>query len=127
MTWELHDDVCGECESSNDEQSVVDRYREIRGLVGQINTETVEETTFNYLHSWCAAIMGEVCSDKDVMYVMVCHYVHTICMQHSLWKPAILYGETVLPAFIFYFGKNSKIVAALLIRFRYFTRFFSNI
>ena len=31
-------------------------------------------------------------------------------------KPAIVYGEIVLPAFIYYFGKNSKIVAALLVR-----------
>ena len=32
-------------------------------------------------------------------------------------KPAIVYGEIVLPAFIYYFGKNSKIVAALLVRY----------
>ena len=115
-TWELYEDTCSECESVTDERSVVERYKEIRSLVAQVSTEQVEEHTFNYLHSWCAAIMGEVCSDKDVMYVMVCHYVHTICMEHRLWQPAILYGETVLPAFIFYFGKNSKIVAALLVR-----------
>ena len=32
-----------------------------------------------------AALMGEVCGDKDVTYVRVAHYVHTICMQHRLW------------------------------------------
>ena len=32
-------------------------------------------------------------------------------------KPAIVYGEIVLPAFIYYFGKQSKIVAALLVRY----------
>ena len=49
-------------------------------------------------------------------YIKLCHYVHTICMNHGLWEPAILYGETVLPAFRFYYGEKSKIVAALLVR-----------
>ena len=115
--WRLMYDECGECETQDDEHDLVERYREMRTLVATISTDqALEENTFNYLHSWCAAMMGEVCSEKDVMYVMVCHFVHTICMQHQLWTPAILYGEIVLPAFIFYFGKKSKIVAALLIR-----------
>ena len=109
---------CSECETScdSDQEDLVDRYKEICLLVAQISNDSVEEHTYNYLHAWCAAIMGEVCSDKDVMYIRVCHYVHTICMQHKLWEPAILYGEIVLPGFIYYFGKDSKIVAALLVR-----------
>ena len=45
--------------------------------------------------------------------------LHSIqCLQILAFyrKPAIVYGEIVLPAFIYYFGKQSKIVAALLIR-----------
>lgn len=109
---------CSECEhlGGTEQNDLVERYKEISVLVAQISGDSVEEHTYNYLHAWCAAIMGEVCSDKDVMYIRVCHYVHTICMQHQLWQPAILYGEIVLSGFIYYFGKNSKIVAALLIR-----------
>ena len=33
--------------------------------------------------------MGEVCGDRDVTYVRVAHYVHTICMQHRLWSGLI--------------------------------------
>ena len=54
---------CSECENTVDpkQEELVDRYREIRVLVMQITNEQVEENTFNYLHAWCAAIMGEVC------------------------------------------------------------------
>ena len=55
---------CSECENKMDDAKqveLVDRYREIRVLVLQITNEQVEENTFNYLHAWCAAIMGEVC------------------------------------------------------------------
>ena len=97
---------------------LVDRYRELATFLDQINnqTEGIEETSYNYLSCWVAAAMGEVCSERDIRYVQLCHYVHTICMTHGLWEPAILYAETVLPAFRSYYGHRSKIVAALLVR-----------
>ena len=96
----------------------MDRYRQLALMLDQINsqTEEVEETSYNYLSCWVAAAMGEVCSERDIRYVQLCHYVHTICMTHGLWEPAILYAETVLPAFRSYYGHRSKIVAALLVR-----------
>ena len=53
---------------------------------------------------------------RDILYVRVCHYVHTICMAHRQWDAALLYGKIALPAFRHYYGNNSKVVAALQFR-----------
>ena len=53
---------------------------------------------------------------SDILYVRTCHYVHTICMEHSQWEAAILYGEITLPSFKTYYGESSKVAAALLVR-----------
>ena len=37
-------------------------------------------------------------------------------MEHCQWKAAILYGEIALPSFKTYYGEDSKMVAALLVR-----------
>ena len=53
---------------------------------------------------------------SDILYVRTVHYVHTICMEHSQWEAAILYGEIALPSFKTYYGETSKVTAALLVR-----------
>ena len=37
-------------------------------------------------------------------------------MEHCQWQAAILYGEIALPSFKTYYGEDSKVVAALLVR-----------
>ena len=46
----------------------MERYRDLVTIIDQINTNTeqLEEANYNYQSCWLAAVMGEVCSDRDI-------------------------------------------------------------
>ena len=61
---------CGRCgaQPGLEQQEVVERYRDLVTTIEQINTNTeqLEEANYNYQSCWLAAVMGEVCSDRDI-------------------------------------------------------------
>ena len=61
---------CGRCGATPDreQQEVVERYRDLVNIIEQINTNTdqMEEANYNYQSCWVAAVMGEVCSNRDI-------------------------------------------------------------
>ena len=133
LQWSLPD-PCTACSytSEKEDREKLDKYREFFQLLTEMETTEIDDKVYNYLSAWCAGLMEEVFHDRsdlkitfqtnknpnnrDILYIRTCHYVHTICMEHWLWQAAILYGEIVLPAFTQYYGENSKVVAALLVR-----------
>ena len=69
MTGSSQPGACTECGADQGEyQDMVERYRDLNNILDQINTNTedLEETTYNFQSCWVAALMGEVCSDRDI-------------------------------------------------------------
>ena len=68
-SWTVRD-PCQSCgaRAGGEQQEVVERYRDLVTIIEQINTKTgeVEEADYNYQSCWLAAVMGEVCSDRDI-------------------------------------------------------------
>ena len=113
--WQLTSTACPGCGSVAGETERVERYRALAALLAELESGHTEPHQYNYLAAWCAAMMGEVYGARDIEYIRVCHYVHTVSLAAGLFRPAVLYGEIVLPGFEFYYGRESKMVAALLV------------
>ena len=82
---------CGRCgaQPGLEQQEVVERYRDLVTTIEQINTNTeqLEEANYNYQSCWVAAMMGEVCSDRDIRQaILQLDFLKFWCKIGKFWQ-----------------------------------------
>jgi len=92
----------------------MDKYKELYELLKMQGSDEMSDINYDYLSTWCAGRMSSVYGVTDILYLSTCHHVHSLCMSHSLWSRAALYGEIVLQGVRLYAGGQSRAAAAIL-------------
>jgi len=109
--------TCERCRhiGKEEDKKQMDRYKELYDLLMMQGSDEMPDISYDYLSSWCAGEMSSVYGVTDILYLSTCHHVHSLCMSHSLWSTAAVYGEVVLHGVRLYAGEHSRAAAASIV------------
>ena len=114
QAWEILG-PCSGCKRRDDPDSN-SQLQKYRHLTEVLTEEGKAEMSYDELAEWALGEMEDVFSERDILHLQTCHYVHTVCMNSCRWQAAVMRGEAVLPWFKMYYGPRAGIVAGLLLR-----------